>query len=108
VKARRNKSKTPRREIFVLTPGEKRIVGFILIAFVLGLTTKHYRDARPAPPRKEQIQNNVPGSPRPAKTRGKIKHAPPQSKSPPSAGRQAGSDLATMSAFLGKTATAVP
>ena len=33
-----------RREIFVLTPEEKRTVCFILLAFLLGLATKHYRD----------------------------------------------------------------
>ncbi len=38
-----------RREIFVLTSEEKRTVCFVLIAFLLGLATKHYRDAYPAP-----------------------------------------------------------
>ncbi|HMG04043.1 MAG TPA: hypothetical protein VK581_01200 [Chthoniobacterales bacterium] len=108
MKANRNKPKTARREIFVLTPGEKRIVGFVLITFVLGLTTKHYREARLAPPRKEQIQDHAPGSPRPVRARGETKHAPRQSKSPPPAGGPASSDLATLSAFLGKTAAAVP
>jgi hypothetical protein len=32
-----------RREIFVLTPEEKRTICFVLIAFLLGLATKHYR-----------------------------------------------------------------
>jgi hypothetical protein len=40
--------KLPRREIFVLTPGEKKTVCFVLITFVLGLATKYYRDAHPA------------------------------------------------------------
>jgi hypothetical protein len=38
-----------RREIFVLTPEEKTTVCFVLIAFVLGLATKYYRAAHPAP-----------------------------------------------------------
>jgi hypothetical protein len=38
-----------RREIFVFTAEEKRAVCFVLIAFVLGLATKFYRDRHPAP-----------------------------------------------------------
>ena len=44
----RDNPKPPRREIFVLTPEEKRTVCFVLIAFVVGLATKSYRDAHPA------------------------------------------------------------
>jgi hypothetical protein len=41
----------PRRQIFVLTPEEKRVLVFVLMAFVLGLGAKHYRDTHPqAPP----------------------------------------------------------
>ncbi len=40
----------PRRQIFVLTPEEKRTVAFILCAIVLGLAAKHYRNAHPQPP----------------------------------------------------------
>jgi hypothetical protein len=47
MKANRDTPKPARREIFVLTPEEKRTVCFVLIAFVLGLATKHYRDAHP-------------------------------------------------------------
>ena len=46
------KRKTPkkiRREIFVLTPEETRTVCFVLIAFALGLATKHYRTTHPLP-----------------------------------------------------------
>jgi hypothetical protein len=43
------------RQRFVLTAREKRVVGFILAAFVLGLGTKYYRDnhrqASPTPPK---------------------------------------------------------
>jgi hypothetical protein len=40
--------KRVRRDIFVLTPEEKRTVCFVLVAFVLGLATKCYRDAHPS------------------------------------------------------------
>jgi hypothetical protein len=48
MKANRNTAKPARHEIFVLTPEEKKTVCFVLIAFVLGLATKYYRDAHPA------------------------------------------------------------
>ena len=41
--------KPERREIFILTLEEKKTVCFVLIAFVLGLATKYYRDRHPAP-----------------------------------------------------------
>jgi hypothetical protein len=47
MKAKRDAPKPARREIFVLTPEEKKTVCVVLIAFVLGLATKHYRDAHP-------------------------------------------------------------
>jgi hypothetical protein len=40
----------PRRQIFVLTPEEKRVLVFVLVAFVLGWGAKHYRDTHPQPP----------------------------------------------------------
>jgi hypothetical protein len=40
----------PRRQIFVLTPEEKRVLAFVLVAFGLGLGAKHYRDTHPQPP----------------------------------------------------------
>ena len=48
MKANRNTPKPARREIFVLAPEEKKTVCFVLIAFVLGLATKYYRDAHPS------------------------------------------------------------
>jgi hypothetical protein len=73
VKAGAKTSKQPRREIFVLTAGEKRIVAFVLIAFVLGLTTKHYRGKELALQPKTQIETASPASekkrsPRPKRT----------------------------------------
>jgi hypothetical protein len=35
------------RQLLVLTPGERRVIGFIVVAFFLGLGTKCYRDAHP-------------------------------------------------------------
>jgi hypothetical protein len=37
------------RQRFRLTPTEKRVVVFVVAAFVLGLITKCYRDAHPSP-----------------------------------------------------------
>ena len=48
MKAHRDALKPARREIFVLTPEEKRTICFVLIVFLLGLATKSYRDGRPA------------------------------------------------------------
>ena len=44
----------------VLTPEEKRVVAFVLAAFVLGLGTKYYRDNhRQSPPPNETGQSGV-------------------------------------------------
>jgi hypothetical protein len=37
------------RHRFVLTPEEKRVIIFVIAAFVLGAGTKCYRDAHPRP-----------------------------------------------------------
>src|SRR5437763_9225964 len=37
------------RQRFRLTPTERRVAVFVAAAFVLGLTTKCYRDAHPSP-----------------------------------------------------------
>jgi hypothetical protein len=49
MKASRDNPKPARREIFILTSEEKKTVCFVLIAFLLGLATKYYRDRHPAP-----------------------------------------------------------
>jgi hypothetical protein len=51
VKAKR----TSRREIFVLTPEEKRAVCFVLIAFILGIGAKRYRERHAIPRRQIAI-----------------------------------------------------
>ena len=55
MKGRGETPKPVRREIFVLTPEEKRIICFVLVAFVLGLATKYYRDNHPAAAAKPTI-----------------------------------------------------
>jgi hypothetical protein len=62
--------KPARREIFVLTPEEKKTLCFVLIAFVLGLATKHYRDAHPVSspkPATAAREHAVPRSPPPSR-----------------------------------------
>ena len=49
------KSKQSRRELIVLTPEEKRTVVFVLIAFLLGLGAKHYRETHAVPLRRTAI-----------------------------------------------------
>jgi hypothetical protein len=68
-----------RREIFVLTPEEKRTVCFVLIAFALGLATKHYRTAHPPPPLKTEVKASAPGAPPSTPKRGESK--PPRKPS---------------------------
>jgi hypothetical protein len=38
------------RHRFVLTPEEKRVISFVIVAFLLGLGAKCYRDAHPQTP----------------------------------------------------------
>ena len=49
MKGKRTPPPPVRRQIFVLTPEEKRTIGFVLVMFALGLATKHYRENHPAP-----------------------------------------------------------
>ncbi len=42
-------SRPPRRQIFVLTREEKKVIAFILAALALGLATQHYRAKHPRP-----------------------------------------------------------
>lgn len=47
--------KSSHRSFFILTPEEKRTVGFILVAFFLGLGARRYRDLHAVPPSKTAI-----------------------------------------------------
>jgi hypothetical protein len=63
-------AKRVRREIFVLTPEEKRTVCFVLIALVLGLATKHYRTAYPFPASANtELKSSASALPSPAQKR---------------------------------------
>lgn len=67
-------AKRVRREIFVLTPEEKRTLCFVLAAFVLGLATKHYRTAHPLPASvNTEVKSSVSASASPAQKRVKPK-----------------------------------
>jgi hypothetical protein len=69
MKANRKTSEPARREIFVLTPEEKRTVCFVLIVFVLGLATKSYRDSHFAPSSKPVAATRAQGiHPKPSPT----------------------------------------
>lgn len=57
------------RQRFRLTPTERRVAVFVAAAFVLGLTTKCYRDAHPSP---TPIQTHLGSSRTPASFRAKV------------------------------------
>lgn len=44
------RKKTVRRQVFVLTPDEKRAAACVIGAFLLGLGTMYYRSQNPRPP----------------------------------------------------------
>ena len=79
--------KPPRREIFVLTPEEKRAVVVVVGAFLLGLGTMHYRTSHPRtpppptvkqPPAKKRSSTSLKkGSPIPSPTPTAPRHEPP-------------------------------
>lgn len=68
------KPKRPvRREIFVLTPEEKRITVFVLTAFVLGLVTAHYRAVHSVTPLKTAVNETAAATSRPVQKRAEAK-----------------------------------
>jgi hypothetical protein len=69
--------KQVRREIFVLTPEEKRTVCFVLLAFVLGLATKHYRAAHAVTPLQAAVDHTITTAAHPAPPRTGSKRARP-------------------------------
>jgi hypothetical protein len=70
------KQKT-QREIFVLTPEEKRTLCFVLIMFVLGLLTAKYRAAHAIPPSKIAVNETAATTSRPAQKRAEAKRPKP-------------------------------
>jgi hypothetical protein len=64
---------TARREIFVLTSEEKRTIGFVLIMFLLGVTTAHYRAGHSIPLSKLAVKETANTAARPAQKRAEAK-----------------------------------
>jgi hypothetical protein len=71
---RSGSKKTARHEIFVLTPEEKRTIAFVLIMFLLGVTTAYYRTAHSIPPSKTAVNETATSAARPAQKRAEAKH----------------------------------
>lgn len=69
--------KSTRREIFVLTPEEKRTLFFVLIMFLLGLATAKYRAAHAIPPSKIAVNETAATTTRPAQKRAEAKRPKP-------------------------------
>jgi len=65
MKANRNHPRPVRRQIFVLTPEEKRTICFVLVMFALGVATKHYRENHPVPLPKPTASTHVTPKPSP-------------------------------------------
>jgi hypothetical protein len=65
--------KPVRREIFVLTPEEKRTITFVLLMFVLGVATLRYRATRSVPTSKIAVNETATVTSRPAQKRADAK-----------------------------------
>jgi hypothetical protein len=66
-----------RREIFVLTPEEKRTICFVLIMFLLGSAAAHYRAVHSIPPSKIAINETAATAARPAHKRAELRRQKP-------------------------------
>ena len=69
--------KKVRRQIFVLTPEEKRTVCFVLIAFLLGIATKHYRADHSVSPLKTAVNESATTAAHPSQKRVEAKRPKP-------------------------------
>jgi hypothetical protein len=69
--------KAARREIFVLTPEEKKTISFVLIMFLLGLATAKYRAAHAIPPSKIAVNETAATTSRPAQKRAEARRPKP-------------------------------
>lgn len=79
-------ARPPRRQVFVLTPDEKRAAACVIGAFLLGLGTMYYRARHPraAPPPKEEQRDAKRGV-----GRARAAHASPATlRTPPVADRE--------------------
>jgi hypothetical protein len=77
VKGSGSQKQKTRREIFVLTPEEKRTLCFVLIMFLLGLATAKYRTAHAIPPSKTAVNETAATTSRPAQKRAEAKRPKP-------------------------------
>jgi hypothetical protein len=66
-----------RREIFVLTPEEQRTIAFVLIMFLLGLATAHYRATHAVPAAKIAVDETATATGRPEQKRAEAKRPKP-------------------------------
>jgi len=66
-----------RRQIFVLTPEEKRTVCFVLIMLLLGMATAKYRAAHAIPPSKVAVNETAATTSRPAQKRAEARRPKP-------------------------------
>ena len=69
----KTRAQKDRRRIFVLTPEEKRTVSFVLVAVVLGLGAKQYRQKHSVPLAKTAIVEAARNAGRPAEKRAEAK-----------------------------------
>ncbi len=60
-------------QIFVLTPEEKRTLSFVLVAFILGLSAKQYRQRHSIPPASTAVVAAAENADSPAKKRAEAK-----------------------------------
>jgi len=66
-----------RRQIFVLTPEEKKTICFVLIMFLLGLATAHYRVVHSVAPSRIAVNETATSAARPAQKRAEAKRPKP-------------------------------
>jgi len=64
---------TSRRAVFVLTPEEKRTVCFVLVALLLGIGAKRYRESHAIQPRQIAIVETAKTAGIPAQKRAEAK-----------------------------------
>ena len=64
---------TVRRDVFVLTPEEKRTVTFVIVAVLLGLGAKQYRQKHSEPPARTAVVETARSAGLPAQKRAEAK-----------------------------------
>lgn len=69
----KRRARTVRRQVFVLTPEEKRTLSFVLAAFVLGLGARQYRREHSIPPAQTAVLAAAKNAGLPAEKRAEAK-----------------------------------